>query len=83
MAKQTMLNSHVSFAADQDVGMCPVDVANEVECEEYRPVGGVFPWDDAEGSGAGLHGGEDVGDGGTGDKGVGGGGEGGEGGLGG
>jgi hypothetical protein len=72
--EQTVLYGDVGFAADQNVGVRAVDVADEVEREDDGAVGAVFKGDDAPVRSAGLDGGEDVGDGGArgeGDGGVG------------
>jgi hypothetical protein len=74
--EQTVLYGDVGFAADQDVRVRAVDVADEIECEDDGAIGAVFEGDDAPVGSAGLDRGEDVGDGGAGGEGDGGVGEG-------
>jgi len=61
--QQAVFDGDVGLGADEDVGVSVLRVAEEVEGGDDGAVAAVFKGDDAAVGGAGLDGGEDVGDG--------------------
>ncbi len=63
LSKQTMMHAQIHLAANQNIRVSASQIREEVESENHGAIGGVLKGDDALGDGAGLDGGEDVGDG--------------------
>ena len=51
---------HISFAADEDIGIFVVEVGEEVEGKDYAAIGAIFKGNDATVGGSGLDCGEDI-----------------------
>lgn len=63
MAEKTVFDGDVAFAADEDVRVGAVDIADEIQSEDDGTIAAVLKGDDAAVCGAVLYGCENVGDG--------------------
>jgi hypothetical protein len=60
MAQQTMMYLNISLATNHNIRMLCTLIGKEIQCENYRSIGRVFEWDDAEIGFSGLYLAEDV-----------------------